>query len=65
MALRPLLFAAFALIAVARPAEVTDSINAASKPKNFDYFGVNESGPEFAEKKFPGIKGKDVWQLEI
>jgi endoglucanase len=32
-------------------------VKAASK---FQWFGINESGPEFGEKKFPGVKGKDV-----
>jgi endoglucanase len=35
----------------------TDAVASASK---FDYFGVNESGPEFGEKQFPGIKDKHV-----
>jgi hypothetical protein len=26
----------------------------------FDFVGVNEAGPEFGDKKFPGIKEKDV-----
>jgi hypothetical protein len=33
---------------------------AVKKPGKFDYIGVNESGAEFGEKKFPGVKGKDV-----
>jgi hypothetical protein len=27
---------------------------------NFDFFGVNESGPEFGEKEWPGVKNKHV-----
>jgi hypothetical protein len=27
---------------------------------NFEFFGINESGPEFGEKEWPGIKGKHV-----
>jgi len=58
MAIRTLLLTVFsALLVAGRPAEVLDN---APKPKNFEFFGVNESGPEFGEKKFPGIKGKDV-----
>ncbi|KAF2201350.1 endo-beta-1,4-glucanase [Delitschia confertaspora ATCC 74209] len=31
----------------------------------FKFFGVNESGPEFGEKNFPGTKGKDyVWPTQ-
>jgi hypothetical protein len=30
----------------------------------FKYIGVNEAGPEFGEKKIPGVKDKDVgWGL--
>jgi endoglucanase len=28
--------------------------------RNFEFFGVNESGPEFGEKVFPGVKNKHV-----
>lgn len=32
------------------------------RAKTFKFFGVNESGPEFGNKNFPGTKGKDyVW----
>jgi hypothetical protein len=33
---------------------------AAQKRGKFEYIGVNESGAEFGEKTFPGVKGKDV-----
>lgn len=33
---------------------------ATRKAGKFEYIGVNESGPEFGEKKFPGVKNKDV-----
>lgn len=26
----------------------------------FDYIGINEAGPEFGEKKIPGVLNKDV-----
>jgi endoglucanase len=49
-----LLAAATASIAVAAPVE--------KRAKRFKFFGVNESGPEFGNKNFPGVKGKDyVW----
>jgi len=52
---RVLLFAsAVAAIATPRP-DV-----AAPAAKNFKFFGINESGPEFGEKNFTGVKGKEV-----
>jgi hypothetical protein len=36
------------------------SLATAPAAKNFEFFGVNESGPEFGEGVIPGIKGKHV-----
>jgi len=44
------------VVVTGRPTVIADG---ASKSKNFDFFGVNESGPEFGEKTFPGVKGKE------
>jgi hypothetical protein len=33
---------------------------AGSAIAKFDYVGVNEAGPEFGEKNFPGVLNKDV-----
>lgn len=49
-----LLAAVTASVVVAAPVE--------KRAKKFKFFGVNESGPEFGNKNFPGTKGKDyVW----
>jgi endoglucanase len=40
-------------------ASVTEKKKRVSK---FQFFGVNESGPEFGNTNFPGVKGTDyVW----
>lgn len=50
--------AALAVFVIAGPLEKRSGLaDAASK---FQWFGINESGPEFGEKKFPGIKDKDA-----
>ncbi|PSN68918.1 endo-beta-1,4-glucanase [Corynespora cassiicola Philippines] len=52
--LSALLVAATAGLAIAAP--VT------KRASKFKFFGVNESGPEFGNKNFPGVKNKDyVW----
>ncbi|KAF2434755.1 endo-beta-1,4-glucanase [Tothia fuscella] len=61
MGIHSFLVAALAASVLAFPLEKkSTSVTEASKA--FEWFGVNESGPEFGEKKFPGIKDKDyVW----
>jgi len=34
--------------------------DAVAAPRNFEFFGVNESGPEFGEKIWPGKKNSQV-----
>ena len=47
--------AAFASTAFAAPSEKRQS-------NKLEWFGINESGAEFGEKNFPGVKNKDyVW----
>lgn len=56
---RSFLFAILAGIAVAQPVDQV-SARAAPATKNFKFFGINESGPEFGEGTIPGVKNKEV-----
>jgi hypothetical protein len=43
-------------------ASPTTSSGASSSSANFEFFGVNESGPEFGQQHIPGVKNTDyVW----
>jgi hypothetical protein len=50
-----------ALVALATPQPINQHSDVGAKAtKNFKFFGINESGPEFGEKVFPGVKTKEV-----
>jgi endoglucanase len=51
------LAAGLATVTLSRPLQ-RSSTSVANR--NFEFFGVNESGPEFGEKVFPGQKNKHV-----
>jgi endoglucanase len=60
MASRLFLFAS-AVAALTTPQTVNQNSNMETTAmKNFKFFGINESGPEFGEKVFPGVKNKEV-----
>jgi endoglucanase len=60
MAFRVFLFAnAVAAIATPGHSNQIPAANITAK-KNFKFFGINESGPEFGEKNFTGVKNKEV-----
>lgn len=59
MFFRSLLFAFLAGSAVTQPVDQV-STRDASATKNFMFFGINQSGPEFGEQKIPGLKNKEV-----
>lgn len=60
MASRLFLFAS-AVAALATPHTVNQNYDVeTTATKNFKFFGINESGPEFGEKVFPGVKNKEV-----
>ena len=48
----------YAVAALATP-QPSKQDNAAAV-KNFKFFGINESGPEFGEKNFTGVKNKEA-----
>lgn len=56
---RSFLFAILTGIAAAHPVDQV-SARGAVAPKNFKFFGINESGPEFGEGTIPGVKNKEV-----
>nr|AAB51451.1 endo-beta-1,4-glucanase [Macrophomina phaseolina] len=57
MRLSTLLIAGSASLALAAPVQKEEK-----RASNFQFFGVNESGPEFGETKLPGTKNTDyVW----
>jgi hypothetical protein len=60
MAFRVFLFAfVVAAIATPWPSNQNSVVDVAGK-RNFLFFGINESGPEFGEKNFTGVKNKEV-----
>ncbi|KAF2404470.1 endo-beta-1,4-glucanase [Trichodelitschia bisporula] len=62
MGVRSFLVLALASAAFAAPLSLTANEEDSAAAGKFQFFGINESGPEFGEKKFPGIKNKDyVW----
>lgn len=54
------LFVVLAALATAQPVELAATVDAAVT-KNFQFFGINESGPEFGEKIIPGVKNTEVY----
>ena len=50
-------FAYLALFAAAGPSKIYER---QAEKGNFKFFGINESGPEFGQDTFPGVKGKEV-----
>jgi len=48
-----------AAVATTQSSETIGSDSPAAK-RNFDFFGVNESGPEFGNNAWPGKKGTQV-----
>ncbi len=58
-----LLSALLATAASAVPVILNERDASPAKLNKFQFVGMNEAGPEFGEKNFPGTKGKDYTWL--